>query len=45
MKRLSSLTNKIGVLAILGILAGVLGGLAIGVVTGHTPSPTSSAGK
>jgi hypothetical protein len=47
MKHLSSLMDRISVLAIVGILAGALGGLAIGVVTGRSASTssTSSAAK
>jgi len=44
MKRLSSLMDRVSVLVIVGILAGALGGLAIGLVTGRT-APSSSTTK
>jgi len=43
MKHKHSLFDSVIMLAIIGIVAGALGGLAIGVVTGRTTSTTSSA--
>ncbi len=43
-RSLNSLIDNVFVLAMVGILAGALGGVAIGLVTGRTPSPTASTG-
>jgi hypothetical protein len=43
MSRGASLFDSVALLAIIGILAGALGGLAVGVVTGRTPAGTSSS--
>lgn len=38
----NSIIDSIAALAVIGILAGVLGGLAIGIITGRAPSATST---
>jgi hypothetical protein len=43
MSRKHSLLDSVLLLAIIGILAGAIGGLAVGVVTGHSTSATSTA--
>jgi hypothetical protein len=43
MSRKHSLLDSVLLLAIIGILAGAIGGLAIGVVTGRSTSATSGA--
>lgn len=46
MRRKYTFLENVAFLALVGILAGALGGLAVGVVTGRAPSPTSAtAGK
>jgi hypothetical protein len=45
MKRKGSIFESVGFLVIVGILAGAVGGLAIGVVTGRTPTTTTSTAK
>jgi len=42
-RRAGSILNNFAMLAIIGILAGALGGLAIGIVTGRTASGSSSS--
>jgi len=42
MSRGSSIFDSVAVLVLIGILAGTLGGLAVGVVTGRKPSSSSS---
>jgi len=39
----SSILDNVAMLAIIGILAGVLGGLAVGVITIRASSTTSSS--
>jgi hypothetical protein len=43
MSRGASLFDSVALLAVIGILAGALGGLAVGVVTGRTPASSSSS--
>jgi hypothetical protein len=43
MKKKSSILESVVLLSVLGILAGALGGLAIGVVTMHSSSSSSAA--
>jgi hypothetical protein len=43
--RKSSLFENIAFLALIGVLAGALGGLGVGVITGRTPSAASSTAK
>jgi hypothetical protein len=43
MKRKRPILESVGFLVVVGIVAGALGGLAIGVVTGRTPAATSTA--
>jgi hypothetical protein len=38
----NSIIDNVAALAVIGILAGVLGGLAVGIVTGRPPSASSS---
>jgi hypothetical protein len=45
MKRKRSLLESVGFLVIVGIVAGAIGGLAIGVVTGRAPSSSTSTAK
>jgi hypothetical protein len=45
MKRKRSLLESVGFLVVVGIVAGAIGGLAIGVVTGRTPSSATSSAK
>ena len=42
MKPKDSILAHVVVLALIGILAGVLGGLGVGVITGHSASSTTS---
>jgi hypothetical protein len=39
----NSIIDNVAALALIGILAGVLGGLAVGVVTGRPPSASSTS--
>jgi hypothetical protein len=39
----SSILDSVAMLAVMGILAGVLGGLAVGVITGRPASPSTSS--
>jgi len=41
--RMSSLLDSVAVLALLGILAGAIGGFAVGLVTKGGPSSSSSS--
>lgn len=41
MSRGSSIFDSVAMLVFIGILAGALGGLAVGVVTGRKPSSSS----
>ncbi len=41
MSRGSSIFDSVAMLVLIGILAGALGGLAVGVVTGRKPSSPS----
>jgi NhaP-type Na+/H+ or K+/H+ antiporter len=43
MKHKNSLLDSVIMLAVIGIVAGALGGLAIGVVTGRTTSSAAAA--
>jgi hypothetical protein len=43
MSRGASLFDSVALLAVIGILAGALGGLAVGVVTGRAPSAANSS--
>ncbi len=45
MRHKRSLLENVTFLIVIGILAGALGGLAIGVVTGKAPSSSTSAAK
>ena len=46
MKNKTSILENAKFLVLIGILAGAVGGLAIGIVTGRTPSaPASSSSK
>jgi len=45
MKHKHSLLDSVMLLAIIGIVAGALGGLAIGIVTGRTTSSATSTAK
>jgi hypothetical protein len=43
MRHKTSLLENARFLILIGVLAGALGGLAIGVLTGRTPSPAAAA--
>jgi hypothetical protein len=45
MRQKGSILESVYFLAIIGLLAGALGGLAVGIVTGRPASTTSSASK
>ena len=45
MRHKTSILENAKFLILIGILAGALGGLAIGVVTGRTPSSTAASSK
>jgi hypothetical protein len=45
MRQNGSILESIYFLAMIGLLAGVLGGLAVGIVTGRPPSTASSTSK
>jgi len=45
MKHKHSILDSVMLLAIIGIVAGALGGLAIGVVTGRTTNSAASTAK
>ena len=42
MKPINSILANAAVLVLLGILAGALGGIGVGVLTGRTPASSSS---
>jgi hypothetical protein len=42
MNRKTSIFDSVAALALIGILAGALGGLAVGIVTGHASSSSAS---
>ena len=45
MRQKGSILESIYFLAVIGLLAGALGGLAVGIVTGRPPSSAASAAK
>ena len=43
MKPINTLLANVAVLVLLGVLAGALGGLGVGLLTGRTPASSSSS--
>jgi len=43
MRHGKSLLDNVTMLAVIGVLAGALGGLAIGVITNHSSAPAASS--
>jgi hypothetical protein len=43
MSRGGSLFDNVAMLAVIGILAGALGGLAVGIVTGRAPASAAAS--